>query len=129
MMAVILAGGRGTRLKPFTITLPKPLLPVGDHPILEILIKQLIAAGVNRIVLTLGHMAPLFKAYIGNGTHRDIAIDWLIEDEPLGTAGPLRLIQDLDENFIVLNGDLLTTLDYQNFFQVHLQHKAWGSIA
>ena len=129
MMAVILAGGQGTRLKPFTITIPKPLLPVGDQPILEILIQQLTAAGVKRIVLTLGHMAPLFKAYIGNGTYRDIAIDWLIEDEPLGTAGPLRLIKDLDENFVVLNGDLLTTLNYDDFFDFHLRRKAWGSIA
>ncbi len=129
MMAVILAGGQGTRLKPFTITIPKPLLPVGDHPILEILIKQLTGAGVNRIVLTLGHMAPLFKAYIGNGARRDVTIDWLIEDEPLGTAGPLRLIEDLDENFIVLNGDLLTTLDYEDFLKCHLKNRAWGTIA
>jgi NDP-sugar pyrophosphorylase family protein len=129
MMAVILAGGRGTRLKPFTITIPKPLLPVGDFPILDILIQQLVNSGVQRIVLTLGHMAPLFKAYVGNGKYGHVQIDYLIEDEPLGTAGPLRLIQDLDENFLVLNGDLLTTLDFDAFLRFHMERRAWGSIA
>ena len=131
MTAIILAGGKGTRLKPLTISIPKPLLPVGDFPILEILIRQLIHAGVKRIVLTLGHMAPLFKAYIGNGngTRWDVPIDWMTENEPLGTAGPLRLIENLDSNFLVLNGDLLTTLDYEDFFGFHVRNQSAGTIA
>lgn len=131
MTAIILAGGKGTRLKPLTISIPKPLLPVGDFPILEILIRQLINAGVKRIVLTLGHMAPLFKAVIGNGhgTRWDIPIDWLTENEPLGTAGPLRLIENLEPNFLVMNGDLLTTLDYESFFRFHTRNQASGTIA
>lgn len=131
MTAIILAGGKGTRLKPFTISIPKPLLPVGDFPILEILIRQLINSGVKRIILTLGHMAPLFKAYIGNGggTRWEIPIDWLTENEPLGTAGPLRLIENLDSNFLVMNGDLLTTLDYESFFGFHVRNQASGTIA
>jgi len=129
MMAVILAGGKGTRLKPFTMSIPKPLLPLGDVPILEILLKQLARAGFTRIVMTLGHMAPVFQAYFGNGAKLGLKISYVIEEEPLGTAGPLRLIPDLDENFLVMNGDLLTTLDFRDLLQFHCQNKAWGTIS
>ncbi len=129
MMAVILAGGKGTRLKPFTMTIPKPLLPLGDMPILEVVVRQLVAAGVDRIVLTLGHMAPVVTAFIQDGTRLGVDIEYCIEDEPLGTAGPLRMVRGLDDNFIVMNGDILTTLDYRELVGRHRAEDAWGTIA
>jgi len=128
MTAVILAGGKGTRLKPFTMSIPKPLLPLGDTPILEIVIEQLVSAGVSRIVLTLGHMAQLLIASIGNGQRWGITIDSILEREPLGTAGSLRAIENLDDNFLVMNADLLTTLDYEGMFAYHLRHNAIATI-
>jgi NDP-sugar pyrophosphorylase family protein len=129
MTAVILAGGKGTRLRPFTVTIPKPLLPLGDMPILEVVIRQLAAAGFSRVVLTLGHMAHLFTALIGDGSQWGIRVEICVEDEPLGTAGPLRLIPDLEDDFIVMNGDLLTTLDYRALVAEHVAQRAWGTIA
>jgi NDP-sugar pyrophosphorylase family protein len=128
MSAVILAGGKGTRLKPFTTTIPKPLLPLGDISIIEVVIEQLVAAGISRIVLTLGHMAPLLMACIGNGDRWGIKIEQVLEREPLGTAGPLRAIDNLEENFIVMNADLLTTLDYGAMFDYHVRHNSIGTI-
>lgn len=128
-MAVILAGGRGTRLRPFSITIPKPLLPLGDIPIVEILLAQLAAAGINRVVMTLGHMAHLFMATIADGSRWGIKVEYLQEEEPLGTAAALRLVQDLDEDFLVMNGDLLTTIDYVTLFESHINSRAWGTIA
>ena len=129
MMAVILAGGKGTRLKPYTITIPKPLLPLGDIPILEVVISQLAASGISRVALTLGHMAPLFVSSFGNGDRMGVKIEYYTEDEPLGTAGSLQLIRDLDEDFMVMNGDILTTLDYKDLYNTHVSRKAWGTIA
>lgn len=129
MTAIILAGGKGTRLKPFTMAIPKPLLPLGEVPILEIVLRQLALAGFKRIVLTIGHMAPIFQAYLGDGNKLGINIEYVIEDEPLGTAAPLRLVEDLDENFLVMNGDLLTTIKYGELFNYHCERKAWGTIS
>ena len=129
MMAILLAGGKGARLRPFTITIPKPLLPLGDLPILEIVLRQLAVAGVTRVVLTLGHMAPLFVATIGDGARFGLRIDYCFEDEPLGTAGPIRLIQDLEETFLVMNGDMLTTLACDALLAAHQKQRAWGTIA
>jgi NDP-sugar pyrophosphorylase family protein len=129
MMAVILAGGKGTRLKPFTTTIPKPLLPLGDVPIIEVVLQQLATAGFDRIVIALGHMEHLFAAVIGNGSRWGIRIDYFREEGPLGTAGSLRLIQDIDDNFLVMNGDLLTTLAYRDLFNIHVSRDAWGTIA
>lgn len=129
MMAIILAGGKGTRLRPFTTTIPKPLLPLGDVPILEIMIRQLAAAKINRVVLTLGHMAPFFSAFFGDGARWNVRIEYCYEEGPLGTAAPLRLVRDLDEDFLVMNGDLLTTLDYGDLFRSHVDRDAWGTIA
>jgi len=129
MMAVILAGGKGTRLKPFTMTIPKPLLPLGDVPIIEVVLQQLAIAGVTRVVITLGHLAHLFEACIGDGTRFGLQIDYCMENEPLGTAGSIRLVKDLDDHFLIMNGDLLTTLDYRDLFYTHLQTGAWGTIA
>jgi NDP-sugar pyrophosphorylase family protein len=129
MMAVILAGGKGTRLRPFTLTIPKPLLPLGDIPILEVVLKQLVQAGFQRVVMTLGHMAPIFQAYLGDGSRFGVEISYVIEEEPLGTAAPLRLIRELDQDFLVMNGDILTTLDYNALLNFHCLHKAWGTIS
>jgi NDP-sugar pyrophosphorylase family protein len=129
MMAVILAGGKGTRLKPFTMTIPKPLLPLGDIPILEVVIRQLVEAGVSRVVLTLGYMPQLFMASIGDGERWGVAIESVLERDPMGTAGALRLVREIDETFLVLNGDLLTTIDYRKLFAFHTDRKAWATIA
>jgi NDP-sugar pyrophosphorylase family protein len=129
MMAVILAGGVGARLRPFTVTIPKPLLPLGDGPILDVVLRQLAAAGVSRVVLTLGHLAHLFRATIGNGSGYGTFIEYCTEPEPLGTAAPLRLVRELEEDFLVMNGDLLTTLDYASLFEAHRRKRAFGTIA
>jgi NDP-sugar pyrophosphorylase family protein len=129
MMAIILAGGKGTRLKPFTMTIPKPLLPVGDIPIIEVILRQLASVGVSRVVVTLGHMAHLFLASIGDGSRFGLRIEYCTEEEPLGTAGSVRLVKDLEDEVLVMNGDVLTTLDYQEFFNMHREKKAWASAA
>lgn len=129
MMAVILAGGKGTRLKPFTMTIPKPLLPLGDVPILEIVLQQLAAAGVERIVLTLGHMGHLFSAIIGAGERFGVSIEYCTEDTPLGTAGSLRLVPDPEDTLLVMNGDLLTTIDYAELVAFHKARGAAATIA
>lgn len=126
---VILAGGRGTRLQPYTTTIPKPLLPLGDLPVLEIIIRQLANAGVPRVILTIGHMAPLFTAFFGDGSRFGLAIEYRAEEEPLGTAGPLRDIPDISDPFLVMNGDTLTTLDYGHLIEQHLASGAPATIA
>ncbi len=118
--AVILAGGKGTRLKPYTIVLPKPLVPVGEIPILEIVIRQLKKSGFTHITLAVNHMAELIMAYFGDGSKWDIKVDYSIEDKPLSTMGPLKLIKDLPDNFLVMNGDVLTDLNYEQFYDNHV---------
>lgn len=129
LTGVILAGGQGTRLRPFTITIPKPLLPVGDIPILEVVIRQMAGAGIKHIVLALGHMAPLFVGLVGDGSRWGVKIDYVIEDEPLGTAGVLRSIVATKGELLVMNGDILTTLDYGALVQLHRTSGAWATIA
>jgi NDP-sugar pyrophosphorylase family protein len=119
MRAVILAGGKGTRLAPYTVAFPKPLMPIGELPILEIVVRQLRRRGFTRITMAVGHLAELIQAYFGDGARFGIAIDYSREETPLGTAGPLRLIPDLDETFLVMNGDLLTDLDYGALLRAH----------
>lgn len=122
--AVVLAGGRGTRLAPYTTVLPKPLMPVGDMPILEILLRQLRRAGIRHITLAVGHLAALLEAYFGDGSRFGVSLDYSYEDEPAGTAGPLALVDGLDETFLVMNGDLLTTIDFADLLQTHRARKA-----
>jgi NDP-sugar pyrophosphorylase family protein len=122
--AVILAGGKGTRLKPYTIALPKPLVPIGETPILEIIIKQLVNHGFSHITITLNHFADIIKAYFGNGEKYGIIIDYSLEATPLSTMGPLKLIKDLPEIFLVLNGDILTDLDFSVFYDFHCANKS-----
>src|SRR5882724_2804893 len=110
--AIILAGGQGTRLRPYTTILPKPLMPVGDRPILDVVVRQLHRAGFDRITIATGHLAELIEAFFGDGSAYGIPIDYFREDEPLGTVGALALIDGLDEDFLVMNGDVLTDIDY-----------------
>jgi NDP-sugar pyrophosphorylase family protein len=120
MRAVILAGGKGTRLAPYTVSFPKPLMPIGDIPILEIVVRQLRHYGFTHITMAVGHLAELLIAYFGDGSKLGLRIDYSREDRPLGTAGPLRLIPELDETFLVMNGDLLTDLDFGDMVKNHL---------
>lgn len=117
--AVILAGGKGTRLRPYTVVLPKPLMPIGDYPILEVVIRQLAYHDFNHITLAVNHQAELIKAFCGDGSKWNVFIDYSLEDQPLGTMGPLRLINDLPPHFLVMNGDVLTDLDFTNFYLEH----------
>lgn len=120
MRAVILAGGRGTRLRPFTTNFPKPLVPVGDVPILEILLRQLKAAGVDQVTLLTGHLAYLLESYFGDGSRLGLHIEYLPEVEPLGTAGPLRALAGRESSdFFVMNGDLLTDVDFAALMDRH----------
>lgn len=120
MQAVIMAGGKGTRLHPYSALLPKPLMPLGDMPILEILIRQLKAAGVNKIIVAVNHLRHLIEAFFGDGSKYDVQIIYSVEDKALGTAGPLGLmLEDLEDNFIVTNGDLLTNMDIAKLVDEH----------
>jgi NDP-sugar pyrophosphorylase family protein len=117
--AVVLAGGKGSRLAPYTTVLPKPLMPVGDRPILDVVVRQLRAAGVERVTIAVGHLAPLIRAVFGDGSRHGVAIDYHEEEAPRGTAGPLATIDDLAETFLLLNGDVLTTLDLRALVRAH----------
>jgi NDP-sugar pyrophosphorylase family protein len=116
---VILAGGRGRRLEPYTSVLPKPLMPIGNRSILEILVHQLTDAGFENFTFCVGYLSHLIRAVFENGAKRNAIITWVKEMEPLGTAGPLRLVDGLDQTFLVMNGDLLTTIDYRALLQHH----------
>lgn len=126
MKAVILAGGKGTRLAPFTTIFPKPLVPLGNRPILDIIIHQLSYYGFHDIVLTTGYLAELIQAYFQNGhNRRDVHLTYIKEQEPTGTAGSLALIPDLHDTFLAMNGDVLTSMDYSKLIAFH---KAQGGI-
>lgn len=130
MRAVILAGGKGTRLRPYTTVLPKPLVPVAERPILELIIRQLASRGFTRIDLSVGHLGHLIKAYLDHvELPEGVEVRYWWEDEPLGTAGALRGIDDLDEPFLAMNGDILTTIDYGELMRFHADHDAPLTIA
>lgn len=120
--AVILAGGKGTRLRPYTVVLPKPLMPIGDYPILEVIIRQLVQNGFNRITMAVNHQADLIQTFFGDGSKWGVKIDYSLEDKPLSTMAPLKLINDLPDNFLVMNGDILTDLDYNEFYESHVNN-------
>jgi NDP-sugar pyrophosphorylase family protein len=126
--AVVLAGGRGTRLAPLTVTVPKPLLPLGERPIIDVLITQLAAAGVRRVVVCLGYLAPLMQAFLGDGARWGVRLETAIEQEPLGTAGGLRNIRGLTDDFFVVNGDTLTDLSFQAMAEAHRAAGAWATL-
>jgi len=130
MKALILVGGKGTRLKPYTNIIPKPLLPVGEKPILEIILLQLKNSGVDEVVLAVGHMSQLFESFFGDGSRLGIKITYTFEDKPVGTAGAIAYaINSFEDDFIVMNGDLLTTLNYKEMFNSHQKNNASGTIA
>ncbi len=119
---VILAGGRGARLAPFTSVLPKPLMPVGERAILELVIEQLERCGIRDVTLCVGYLSHLIRAVFDNRENGSVSIRYVQEQDALGTAGPLRLVEGLDETFIVMNGDILTTLDYADLLRHHREH-------
>jgi len=131
MNAVILAGGKGTRLWPYTTVFPKPMLPVGDRPILDIIINQLRYYGFKNIILSVGYMAELIQAYYQNfnALSSDVTLTYVKENQPLGTAGSLALIPKQQTSFLVINGDTLTTLDYRQLMQYHEQQGGIVTIA
>jgi NDP-sugar pyrophosphorylase family protein len=126
MKAVVLAGGKGARLAPYTRILPKPLMPIGDMPILEVLLRQMKQAGVEDVILTVGHLAHLLRTFFMDGEQWGLRISYSYEECPLGTAGPLSLIEGLESTFLVTNGDVLTTLDLRDLLAFH---RARGGIA
>jgi len=128
--AVLLAGGKGTRLRPYTTSLPKPLVPVGDLSIVEIVLRQLAARGFERATIAIGHLGHLIRAVVGEGPQWGIEVDYVLEDAPLGTMGPVVAILDrLPDQFLVLNGDVLTDLDYAQVLRRHSESDAAITIA
>src|SRR4051794_4958772 len=119
--AVILAGGKGSRLAPYTTVLPKPLLPVGDRAILDVVVHQLRDFGFTDLTLAVGYLAHLVRAVMGDGTNHGVRIDYHEEEEPLGTVGPLALMDDLDDTFLAMNGDVLTALNYADLMDMHIE--------
>ena len=117
--AVVLAGGKGRRLRPYTIVLPKPLMPIGEYPILEVVIRQLVKNGFEHISLAVNHQASLIRTFFGDGSKWNVYIDYFQEDEILGTMGPLKNIPNLPENFLVMNGDILTDINFDEAYRIH----------
>ncbi len=130
MRAVILAGGLGTRLRPYTTLIPKPLVPLGGKTsILEVILKQLRSCGFTDVTLAVNHYSNLIMAYFGNGERLGLNIDYSLEDKPLSTIGPLTLINNLPDDFLVMNGDILCNLDYGQFLRDHCEHNADVSVS
>ena len=130
MKAFILAGGKGSRLLPYTTNFPKPLMPIKDKPILEIVVNRLREAGIKDIIFGTGHLAELLKAFFGDGEKFGVKISYSREDEPLGTAGPLNLVRDrLTDTFLVMNGDILTDIDFHELINYHRKEKSVATVA
>lgn len=131
MKAVILAGGKGRRLRPYTTVLPKPLMPLGDLPIIEVVLRQLARHGFDDVTMAVGYLAELLMAYCGDGSKFGVRLSYSKEDAPLGTAGPLALIDGLrrGDTFLVMNGDVLTTLDISAMLRHHKANAAVATIA
>jgi NDP-sugar pyrophosphorylase family protein len=129
MKAIILAGGKGRRLAPYTTVLPKPLMPIGEMPILEVILRQLKNHNCEEVILAVGHLSELLMAFFNDGRKFGLKINYSVEEKPLGTAGALRLIRNLDEPFIVMNGDVLTDLNYSDLYKFHQTQKGVATIA
>jgi NDP-sugar pyrophosphorylase family protein len=130
MKVIILAGGKGTRLAPYTTVFPKPLMPIDGMPILEVIVRQLSHFRIKEMVLAVSQQSePLLSAYFGNGSRYGVDIHYSKEEKPLGTVGPLSSIPNLPETFLVMNGDILTTLNYQKLIKYHRQHRGMVTIA
>lgn len=128
MRAVVLAGGQGARLTPYTRVIPKPLIPLDDMPILQIILMQMRACGVTQVTLSVAYKAHLIQSYFGNGEWLGIPIDYSLTSHVLGTAGPLKFVESLDEPFLVMNADLLTTVDFADVIAAHRRSKAIGTV-
>ena len=124
LRAVVMAGGPGTRLLPLTKEVPKPMLPVGDKPLLEHIVLQLKQAGIHQVNLATHYKSEVIAKHFKNGEDFDIDIRYVKEDQPLGTAGALSLLEDHDEPLLVINGDILTSLDFRALLVFHREHKA-----
>jgi NDP-mannose synthase len=127
--AVILAGGKGSRLAPYTTVIPKPLMPIGDRAILDVILRQLQEKGFTDVTLAVGYLAHLIKAVFGDGSALGVKIDYHEEKTPLGTAGALATIDNLEEPFLVMNGDVLTSLDYRALYDTHVAQQNALTIA
>jgi flavin reductase (DIM6/NTAB) family NADH-FMN oxidoreductase RutF/dTDP-glucose pyrophosphorylase len=127
--AVVLAGGRGTRLAPYTSVLPKPLMPVGERAILELVVDQLESCGITDVTFCVGYLAHLIQSVFDNRANGHVSIEYVHEQEALGTAAPLRLVDGLDDTFLVMNGDVLTELDYRDLLRYHHEHGNMLTIA
>ena len=129
MQAIILAGGKGRRLLPYTTVLPKPLMPIGDYPIIEVILRQLKNCGFSRISICTGYLHELIHAYLDSNKTLGLKIEYSHEETPLGTIGPLRLIKNPDDTFLVMNGDILTDLDYRKLVNEHNKSGAIATVA
>jgi NDP-sugar pyrophosphorylase family protein len=129
MQAVIMAGGNGVRLYPYTSVLPKPLLPINEVPIIEIIVKQLRHHGFTRVSIALGYLAELIKVFLGDGSKYGLRIDYSVEEKPLGTIAPLTLFNDLEPTVVVMNADLLTNLNFRTLVEFHHLHQAAATIS
>lgn len=127
--AVVLAGGKGTRLAPYTRIIPKPLMPIGDMPILEIMLRQMKRAGIRQVTLTTGYLEHLLRLFFLDGKRLGLKIDYVQEEKPLGTSGPLANIKGLTDTFLVTNGDVLTDLDFAELIAYHRQQGGISTIA
>lgn len=119
MQAIIMTGGKGMRMKPYTKVLPKGLLPVGEQPILEIIVKQLHHYGFRSITMACGYLAPLIQTYFGDGSSLGVSVKYYVEQEPLGTVGPLRNLPPMTEPFLLINCDVLTSMNFRAFWDFH----------
>jgi len=129
MQAVILAGGKGTRLRPFTTTLPKPLVPVGERPIIEVVLRQLKRRGFTDVVVSVGHLAELIEAFCGDGRRWGLRVRYAREVRPLSTAGALKGVRGLAPHFLTINGDILTTLNFKGLYEAHRAAGADATVA
>jgi len=127
--AVVLAGGKGSRLRPYTVVLPKPLMPIGDYSILEVIVRQLARYGFDRITLAVNHQAEIVRALCGDGSKWGVHIDYSLETVPLSTIAPLKLLSHLPENFLLMNGDVLTDLDMGRLYEEHVRNGRLFTIA
>lgn len=129
MKAIIMAGGKGSRLYPYSAVLPKPLMPLGDMPVLELLLRQLARAGVSEAYLAVNHLRHLIEAFFGDGSRIGVKLHYSVEDKPLGTAGPIAAVLDrLGDEFVMTNGDLLTTMDIAAMIRFHRERRAAATI-
>ncbi len=126
---IIQAGGKGTRLRPYTSILPKPLMPVDEMPILEIVVRQLVRHCFCQLYVTTGHLAHLIESFFGDGSKWGASITYIKEDRPLGTIGPVRKVPRPNVPFLVMNGDLLTDIDYRQLYEHHLKDDALLTVA